>query len=222
MLHFGTDSPKIVSPSLSKGHIQIIFGPMFSGKTTELIRRLQRYQIANHVCLIVKYAHDSRYSSTGIATHDKKTLDAVSATTLSTLIADAQKYSVVGIDEGQFFPDTVSFAEEMANRGKIVIVAALDGTYQREGFGDILNLVPLAESVIKLTSVCMVCFENASYTKRIGSETQLEIIGGTEKYMAVCRSCYKFSSLEVSKNKTLDSNVLSDISNISKNQVIDC
>ncbi|GBN52412.1 Thymidine kinase, cytosolic [Araneus ventricosus] len=187
---------KIVCPSQTKGHIQIIFGPMFSGKTTELIRRLRKYQIANHKCLIIKYSHDTRYSEKEISTHDRQTLDAISVATLSHLKNQAENYSVIGIDEGQFFPDVVGFSEEMANIGKIVIVAALDGTYQRKGFSNTLQLVPLAESVIKLTSVCMLCFEDASYTKRIGNETELEVIGGTDKYMAVCRSCYESSSTE--------------------------
>ncbi|CAL1282816.1 unnamed protein product [Larinioides sclopetarius] len=187
---------KTASPSEAKGHIQIIFGPMFSGKTTELIRRLRKYQIANHKCLIIKYSHDTRYSEKEISTHDRQTLDAISVATLSDLKNQAENYSVIGIDEGQFFPDVVVFSEEMANIGKIVIVAALDGTYQRKGFSNTLQLVPLAESVIKLTSVCMLCFEEASYTKRIGNETELEIIGGTDKYMAVCRSCYESSSTE--------------------------
>ncbi|CAL1278768.1 unnamed protein product [Larinioides sclopetarius] len=191
MLILGYDNVNLNNPSRQKGQIQVIFGPMFSGKTTELIRRLRRYQIAKHKCLIVKYAKDVRYDADNIATHDRQCLSAVCATTLTDLKNTAANYSVIGIDEGQFFPDTVSFAEEMANNGKIVIVAALDGTFQRKAFGDILQLVPLAESVIKLTAVCMLCFDEASFTKRIGTETQVEIIGGTDKYMAVCRKCYK-------------------------------
>ena len=85
----------------------------------------------------------------------------------------------------------------MANLGKTVIVAALDGSYQRTPFGDILNLIPLAENVIKLTAVCMICFQEASFTKRIGAEKELEIIGGAEKYMAVCRECYMKQQLYI-------------------------
>jgi len=69
----------------------------------------------------------------------------------------------------------VEFSERMANEGKVVIVAALDGTYQKQGFGDILNLVPLAESVVKLNAVCMQCFRDASFTKRKGSETEVSM-----------------------------------------------
>ncbi|XP_046408965.1 thymidine kinase, cytosolic-like isoform X3 [Ischnura elegans] len=97
----------------------------------------------------------------------------------------------LGVGLGQIqFADVVPFCEKMANLGKIVMVAALDGTYRREGFGDILKLVPLAESVVKLNAVCMLCFKSASYTKRIGCEQELEVIGGAEKYMSVCRECY--------------------------------
>lgn len=119
-------------------------------------------------------------------------MSAISCIELKTLARshDLSQFSVIGIDEGQFFPDTVEFAESMASTGKTVIVAALDGSYRRVGFGDILNLIPLAESVIKLTAVCMICFNEASFTKRIGQEKELEVIGGAEKYMAVCRGCY--------------------------------
>ncbi|KAK6187784.1 hypothetical protein SNE40_005734 [Patella caerulea] len=176
--------------TMRKGEIQVIFGPMFSGKTTELVRRLKRYQIANYNCLVVKYAKDDRYDADGVATHDKQILPAVSAEKLSTLRSTAFKYDVIGIDEGQFFPDIVNFCEEMANDGITVVVAALDGTFQKQGFGNILNLVPLAEHVMKLTAVCMMCYNEASFTKRKGNETQVEVIGGADKYLAVCRTCF--------------------------------
>lgn len=88
------------------------------------------------------------------------------------------------------FPDVVTFSEEMANRGKVVIVAALDGTFQRKPFGRICDLIPLAESVVKLTAVCQICQASAAFTKRLGDEKQIELIGGADKYIAVCRHCY--------------------------------
>ncbi|XP_061736886.1 thymidine kinase, cytosolic [Nerophis ophidion] len=186
------DFPKVFpnSPRKTQGQIQIIFGPMFSGKSTELMRRVRRFQIAQYCCLVVKYAKDTRYSDTGMATHDKNTMEAVAANRLSDVRSAASQASVIGIDEGQFFPDTVEFCEEMANLGKTVIVAALDGTFQRKPFGNILNLVPLAESVVKLHAVCMQCYKEAAYTKRIGAEKEVEVIGGADKYQAVCRKCY--------------------------------
>ncbi|XP_056405883.1 thymidine kinase, cytosolic [Hyla sarda] len=178
------------SPSKIRGQIQVIFGPMFSGKSTELMRRVRRFQIAQYKCLVIKYAKDTRYSKEQLATHDRHTMSAVSACNLSDLCTEALNYSVIGIDEGQFFPDVVEFCEDMANKGKTVIVAALDGTFQRKAFGDILNLVPLAESVVKLNAVCMECYREASYTKRLGAEKEVEVIGGADKYHSVCRPCY--------------------------------
>ncbi|XP_078081832.1 thymidine kinase, cytosolic [Mustelus asterias] len=185
-----TPESSLSSPRKVKGQIQIIFGPMFSGKSTELMRRVRRFQIAQYHCLVVKYAKDTRYSKEDLATHDKFTMQAVPATKLSEVLQEALKSAVIGIDEGQFFPDCVEFAEEMANQGKTVIVAALDGTFQRKAFGNILNLVPLAESVVKLSAVCTECYGEAAYTKRLGAEKEVEVIGGTDMYQANCRSCY--------------------------------
>jgi len=206
----------------SRGQIQLIIGPMFSGKSTELIRRLKRYQVAQYSCLIVKYAKDTRYHDTGIATHDRQVLKAVSATTLEELNERAKAYDVIGIDEGQFFPDVVGWCEMMANCGKMVMVAALDGTFQRKPFANILELVPLAEYVVKLQAVCMNCFGEGSYSKRICQEKEVEVIGGADKYMAVCRSCFHATGAVVAarprslfKHKT--SQLLDDQSNVPDN-----
>nr|XP_040124324.1 thymidine kinase, cytosolic isoform X1 [Ictidomys tridecemlineatus] len=160
------------SPSKTRGQIQVILGPMFSGKSTELMRRVRRFQIAQYKCLVIKYAKDTRYSNS-FSTHDRNTMDALPACLLRDTAQEALGAAVIGIDEGQFFPDIVEFCETMANAGKTVIVAALDGTFQRKAFGAILNLVPLAESVVKLTAVCMECFREAAYTKRLGLEKEV-------------------------------------------------
>ncbi|XP_027706021.1 thymidine kinase, cytosolic isoform X1 [Vombatus ursinus] len=182
------------SPSKIRGQIQVILGPMFSGKSTELMRRVRRFQIAQYKCLVIKYAKDTRYGKS-FSTHDRNIMEALPACLLRDVAQDALAVTVIGIDEGQFFPDIVEFSENMANAGKTVIVAALDGTFQRKPFGNILNLVPLAESVVKLTAVCMECFREAAYTKRLGVEKEVEVIGGADKYHSVCRLCYfkKFS-----------------------------
>ena len=150
---------------------------MFSGKSTELIRRLQRFKISQYECIIVKYANDTRYTKEeAISTHDRQMVPAIRSTRLNDLKnmhTCLDGYEVIGIDEGQFFPDVVEFSEEMADLGKTVIIAALDGTYQRKGFPNVLELVPLAEHVIKLTAVCMICFDDGSYTKRISNDKEV-------------------------------------------------
>uniref|UniRef100_A0A8C6KH63 Thymidine kinase n=1 Tax=Nothobranchius furzeri TaxID=105023 RepID=A0A8C6KH63_NOTFU len=175
------DSPMIFpnSPRKARGQIQMVFCrklSLFSVCSTELMRRVRRFQVAQYKCLVVKYARDTRYSDTGMATHDKNTMEAVPANCLGDVRSLALQACVIGIDEGQFFPDTVEFCEEMANLGKTIIVAALDGTFQRKPFGNILNLVPLAESVVKLHAVCMQCYKDAAYTKRIGAEKEVRTV----------------------------------------------
>ncbi|KAG6936840.1 thymidine kinase 1, soluble [Chelydra serpentina] len=120
------------SPAKARGQIQVIFGPMFSGKSTELMRRVRRFQIAQYKCLVIKYAKDTRYCTDGVSTHDRNTMEALSACYLGDVHQEALGSAVIGIDEGQFFPDIVEFCETMANAGKTVIVAALDGTFQRK------------------------------------------------------------------------------------------
>lgn len=210
-----------MSKCQNTGQIQLIFGPMFSGKTTELIRRIKRFETANHKCLVMKYAKDTRYEEGDcISTHDRNSYAAVKSTSLNETKHLAEKFSVIGIDEGQFFKDIVEFSEEMANLGKIVIVAALDGTFQRKGFADILNLVPLSESIVKLNAICMVCFNDASFSKRISEETQVELIGGKETYLAVCRTCYFLSGS--SKPSSPQKKQFGDLTNMEKISTLGC
>lgn len=91
---------------------------------------------------------------------------ALKASKLTDILSEATKYDVVGIDEGQFFEDIVEVSEQLANSGVVVIIAALDSTFQRKPFGNIINLVPLAEKVYKLTAVCVYCTEPAAFTQR--------------------------------------------------------
>jgi len=175
------------------GHIELIIGPMFAGKSTELLRRCRRYEKAHpqeQKPLIIKYCKDNRYDENLFSTHDGSKLNAVKCNRLDDIKAATQEYKVIAIDEGQFFPDIVEFCENLANNGKIVVVAGLDGTYQRRGFGKILELVPLAESVVKLTAICMNCRSDAAFSRRLGCEKEIELIGKEDKYMSVCRECY--------------------------------
>jgi len=170
--------------------IQIILGPMFSGKTTELLRRIRRYSVSQRKCMLIKYDKDMRYDAEQVATHDKYMMQATPASRLFNEKEKAMGCQVIGIDEGQFFPDLVEFCEEMANAGKTVIVAALDGTFERKPFGRIPELIPLAEDVVKLRAICMKCFEEAPFSQRISAETETEVIGGADKYISCCRKCF--------------------------------
>eukprot|EP00466_Bigelowiella_natans_P001260 jgi/Bigna1/54794/estExt_Genewise1Plus.C_430051 len=184
------DVPPLLRMAKS-GSINLILGPMFSGKTTELLRRVRRQKYAKKRCLVVKFAQDTRYSEDKAATHDKVLHEAVAVSKLSHIDpALTEQADVIGIDEGQFFSDIVSFAENMAKRGKVVIIAALDGTFQRKAFGNFLEIIPLSETIQKLSAVCQVCHEEAHFTRRISDEKDVRVVGGTDKYLSVCRACF--------------------------------
>ena len=172
---------------------------MFAGKSTEMLRRVRRYSLANYRVMTVKYQHDTRYDagddSVGgahISTHD--TPRAMPATAVAQRLEELRPrlggFDIIGIDEGQFFPDLAEFCDGAANEGKTVIVAALDGTFERQPFPSTAALLPLAERVTKLTAVCNVCGAAAPFTWRHGEEKRVEVIGGAELYEPVCRAHY--------------------------------
>lgn len=165
--------------------IEIILGPMFAGKTTELIRRLRRYKIANKKCIILKCQRDNRYETDKICTHDKGTMDAIPCEKLCSV--DCDNYDVIGIDEGQFFPDLLQFCKKVTN--KIIVIASLDGDFKQQPFGNTLQLIPKATSVVKLNAVCNKCYGDAPFTTRIVDDNNVELIGGTEYYIAICKDC---------------------------------
>ena len=170
-----------------KGQIQLIFGPMFAGKTSELIRRIKRYQYSKLKCIMIK---SSLIECDHVITHDLISYQAISTNNLYDIKSKIIDYDVIGINEGQFFPDLAQFCEEMANMNKIIIVAALDGNYLRKPFGNVLDIIPLAESVIKLSAICIKCQNDASFSKRITAETDEKLVGGSEIYTVLCRKCY--------------------------------
>ena len=165
---------------------------MYSGKTTELMRRLRRYSHAKKAVVVVKFSGDTRYTDQDeISSHDRVTMRAIPACLLSSIPAHlVNGCDVIGIDEGQFFPDLIDFVEAALAANKTVIVSALDGDFRRKPFGRVLELVPMAERVDKLSAVCTGCSRDAAFTKRTVASTQLQLIGGAESYQPVCRDCF--------------------------------
>ena len=175
-----------------KGEIQVIYGPMFSGKSTELLRRIRRFKVRDDSCLLLK-TKDKRYmeDEQKVVTHDQcNFLEAISCDNLLEKTQEASNFDVIGIDEGQFFGDIIQFCEMMANLGKIIIVACLDSDFRREPFGNICQLIAKAEKVTKLSSICHYCKEDAAFSARLTAETAIKVIGGRDKYRPVCRTCY--------------------------------
>lgn len=172
----------------SSGSLTIIIGPMFSGKTTELLRLINRAKRASKKCMVIKYIKDVRYGDE-VVTHDLVEHQAgYKCNDLKTLNDKIADYDVIAIDEGSFIKN-IELANSWADKGKKVYISALDADYKRNPFEEITRLTAKAEVVIKLTAICK-CGNEASFTKRKTLEEEIEVIGGSDIYAAVCRKCY--------------------------------
>ena len=183
------------------GEIELILGCMFSGKSTELIRRIRRYKSIGKKVLSVNYLEDKRYGNNNIVTHDKIKEDALFVKNLQQIITheNFQSSEIIAINEGQFFSDLYNLVITFADYyNKNVIICGLDGDYKRQPFGDILKLIPHSESVIKLTALCKICNDGtkAAFTKRTSKSDDLILIGSEESYLPVCRKCYNIDNIE--------------------------
>lgn len=186
----------LILPIVPGGRIEIIMGPMFSGKTTELMRRIRTYTVAKKRAHVVKYSKDLRKpgSDFSIVNHDGFSYPAspcgAQDLALPEITTALMEFDVIGIDEAQFFTNLASFAEYMANVGRIVVIAGLNSTFERKNFGEMGNLIPIADQITMLKAVCSVCYREASFSRRITNSTVLEEIGGSDKYEARCRNCF--------------------------------
>ena len=172
--------------------IEVICGPMFSGKTEELIRRIKRVHIAGLECAVVKYDSKNRYQEeyTGIVSHDKKSYFVATPIT-STLNLYDYSQDVIAIDEVQFFPDYLfKVIQNLSDCGKRIIVSGLDMDYLRQPFPTMANIIAVADTVDKLKSICMECKGDALYSFRTTNETELMVIGEKDSYMPLCIKCY--------------------------------
>lgn len=173
------------------GWIEVICGSMFSGKTEELIRRLNRAKLARQRIQIFKPALDKRYHEENIVSHNDNSIRSIPVQ-LSRQISDlAQNCEVVGLDEAQFFDEgIVDVCDRLANAGKRVIVAGLDMDYMGKPFGCMPQLMAIAEYVTKVHAVCMVCGEVASHSYRLSPSHERVLLGETDLYEARCRRCF--------------------------------
>tara|TARA_Y100000996_G_scaffold414463_1_gene405422 strand:+ start:1579 stop:2079 length:501 start_codon:yes stop_codon:yes gene_type:complete len=162
-------------------------GNMFSGKTTELVRRLKRYEVIGKRILVINSSKDTRCFEHVLRTHDNMKFDCIKTNDLNEL--NYQDVDVIAIDEAQFFIGLKVFVEKVLKRGKTVILTGLDGDYKQGKIGEIIDCIPLADKVFKLSAMCMECMDgtHGPFTKRIVDNTETELIGGKEMYRAVCR-----------------------------------
>ncbi|KAF8046058.1 hypothetical protein N665_4069s0001 [Sinapis alba] len=178
------------------GPVRFMLSWVFSGKSTSLLRRIKSEISAGRSVAMVKSSKDTRYAKDSVVTHDGIGFPCWALPDLMSFPEifgqDAYaKLDVIGVDEAQFFGDLYEFCCKVADDdGKTVIVAGLDGDYLRRSFGAVLDIIPLADSVIKLTARCEVCGQKAFFTLRKTCDTRTELIGGADVYMPVCRKHY--------------------------------
>ncbi|KAL1567619.1 thymidine kinase [Salvia divinorum] len=200
-------------PYRRPGEVHVIVGPMFAGKSTALLRRITAESDSGRTVAMIKSSKDTRYAVDAVVTHDGTKfpcwpLPDLLSFKLKIGAKAYQKVDVIGIDEAQFFGDLYDFCCEAADLdGKTVVVAGLDGDYLRRSFGSVLDIIPLADTVTKLTARCELCGKRAFFTLRKTGELQTELIGGADVYMPVCRLHYGNEQRGASSEAAAGSNV---------------
>ncbi len=183
--------PRLKNTSYKKGWIEVICGSMFSGKTEELIRRLNRARIANLKVEIYKPAIDKRYHDTEVVSHNSNVVASTPVPSSLNILLMSQDADVVGIDEAQFFDGEIVYVcETLAQRGVRVIVAGLDMDYLGKPFGPMPALMAIAEYVTKVNAICMVCGDLATHSFRKTSDNSQVMLGEKDTYEARCRYCF--------------------------------
>lgn len=178
----------------SRGYLELIIGPMFSGKTTHVIQKYKQHVLVDHKVAVINSIGDTRYSNSQLSTHDKTMIDCIFSSTLEPLRTnkEVQEANVLIINEGQFFPDLHSFVMDMVEEeAKVVYVCGLDSDFRRERFGSLLDLIPYADNIVKLKSMCMSCCDGtpALFSWRVTNDTD-QVVIGSDNYRPLCRRCY--------------------------------
>jgi len=185
------------------GWIEVVCGPMFSGKSEELIRRLRRARIARKRVQVFKPALDNRYSADEIVSHGDQRMDSEVVSSAKEMLTKLDwRTQVIGIDESNFFgPDLVDITAQLADTGKQVIIAGLDTDFLGRPFSPMPELLCLAESITKTLAICMRCGNPAKHTQRLVESDDLIVVGAAGMYEARCRRCFEPG---VPKQETLD------------------
>jgi thymidine kinase len=183
------------------GYLELIIGPMFSGKTSKIIEIYKQCEFCNISISAINYIGDTRYSDTMISSHDMKMIPCMQGSSIHDILhgengtyntARLNSSDVILINEGQFFCDIVEHVEYWVEKcKKRVYVCGLDGDFKRNPIGNLLGLIPLCDKVNKLTSLCSNCKDGtrAIFSYRVTDETE-QIVIGSSNYIPVCRKCY--------------------------------
>jgi thymidine kinase len=194
----------------SAGYLELILGPMFSGKSSRIVEIYKQCEFCNISVAVINHTIDNRYDDQLLSTHDKVKIPCMKTERLMDLWNESieledeltnipqvqQKIKVatsevILINEGQFFPDLEDFVRLLLNNGKKIYICGLDGDFERKKFGNILDLIPLCDKVTKLTSLCSLCKNGTPgiFSMRLTNETDQTVVG-SDNYIPVCRKCY--------------------------------
>jgi len=178
---------------MSFNNLELIIGPMFSGKSSELIRKIRLAKTINKKVLVIKPLIDNRYNNTKIVSHSLESENCETVENLKSLDNKIDEYDLIVIDEGQFFIDLKEYVIKWIEvNKKDIIIGGLDGDYKRKPIGQILELIPYANKCQKINSLCKTCGDGteASFSHRMSSYDSQVLVGGNETYMALCRKHY--------------------------------
>jgi thymidine kinase len=207
------------SSEMNAGYLEIILGPMYSGKTSRLVEVYNKCKFCNILVSVINHTIDNRYDEELLSTHDKVKIPCIKTERLMDFWLDPKiniledrlsiedrlnilpklkeiwqicRSEVILINEGQFFPDLKEFVDYLLKNEKKVYICGLDGDFERKKFGQILDLIPLCDKVTKLTSLCSLCKDGTPgiFSMRLTKETEQTVVG-SDNYIPVCRKCYE-------------------------------
>ena len=196
---------------------------MFSGKYTRLIEVIRKYTYKAKKTIMIKFYADQRYSDKSeVVTHDLIKYDSIDCKNLRDSMEILKKYDVIGIDEGQFFPDLVEVCEELAFLKKTVIIAALNGDFRMKPFPVISKIISKADKIKLLKAYCFNCHKDAKFSLRIVQSNETVLIGAGEAYKPACRECHKYFSMEREKGNLNINNVIKKNEETGQSKDKDC
>lgn len=178
----------------NESYLELIVGPMFSGKTSYLVNIYKQCKFCNIPVVVINHSFDNRYDESLLSTHDKIMIPCIKTDNLFDIYENLEFIyaDVILINEGQLFNDLYEFVVKVLKDGKKIYVCGLDGDFKRQKFGQILDLVPVCDNIIKLSSMCSLCKNGKPgiFSHRISSEKE-QIVIGADNYIPICRNCYE-------------------------------
>ena len=178
------------------GYLELIIGPMFSGKTSRIVEVYNQCKFCNIQVAVINHVIDNRYDDELLSTHDKIKIPCIKTSHLGDVCKQSEilNAGVILINEGQFFEDLYPVVVDLLYQKKKIYICGLDGDFERKKFGQILDLIPLSDKVTKLTSLCSLCKDGTPgiFSMRL-TEEKIQTLVGSENYIPVCRKCYHSS-----------------------------